>query len=170
MPQNVVDDITDTLKTNHQAKSNFHKGLLDRYQADYQLYEQRIERMYEDKLDGSITVDLYEKKRQEYREKQKHLETKTSRLRLTDEQYYITAEYLLKLASVASKVFESSEMHEKRQLLKLALQNPVLKGKKVCYNWIKPFDTIANYASRSAWLREKDSNLQPADYTFPLIS
>ena len=103
-------------------------------------------------LNHRITVDFYEKKRQEYREKQKDIETKTARLRLTDEQYYVAAEYLLKLASVASKVFESSEMHEKRQLLKLTLQNLTLKGKKVCYNWIKPFDTIANYANRSAWL------------------
>lgn len=163
MPQNVVDDITDTLKTNHQAKSNFHKGLLDRYQADYQLYEQRIEKMYEDKLDGSITVSLYEKKREEYRQKQKEVESKTARLRLTDEQYYITAEYLLKVASKAKELFESSEPQEKRLLLKMTLQNPTLNGKKVCYNWIKPFDTIADYSSRSLWLRRRDSNSQLSD-------
>ena len=108
-------------------------------------------------------MDLYEKKRQEYREKQKEVETKIARLRLTDEQYYITAEYLLKVASKASELFASSEMHEKRQLLKLTLQNPTLKGKKVCYNWIKPFDVVANYASRSAWLRRRDSNSQLSD-------
>ena len=77
-----------------------------------------------------------------------------AKLRLTDEEYYITAEYLLKLASKASQLFESSEMHEKRLLLKMTLQNPTLNGKKVCYNWIKPFDVVANYASRQAWLRD----------------
>jgi hypothetical protein len=49
-------------------------------------------------------------------------------------------------------VFESSEAHEKRLLLKMALQNLELKGKKARYDWIKPFDKIAFYASRQSWL------------------
>ena len=84
-----------------------------------------------------------EKKRKEYRAKQKTLESKTERLRFADEDYYLTSNYLLKLASKASELFESSELHEKRQLLKLTLQNLELKGKKV---------RIANYTSRQAWL------------------
>ena len=35
----------------------------------------------------------------------------------------------------------------------MTLQNLELKGKEVRFSWIKPFDTIADYASRSAWLR-----------------
>jgi len=50
-------------------------------------------------------------------------------------------------------VFESSEAHEKRLLLKIALQNLELKGKEARYDWIKPFDKIAFYASRQSWLR-----------------
>jgi len=71
----------------------------------------------------------------------------------------LTSNYLLKLASKASKLFESSELHEKRQLIKLALQNLELKGRKVGYIWIKPFDTIANYASRQAWLEGRNFNI-----------
>ena len=56
---------------------------------------------------------------------------------------------------------ESSEVHEKRLLLKMALQNLELMGKKARYDWINPFDKIAFYASRQAWLRREDSNLRP---------
>ena len=41
--------------------------------------------------------------------------------------------------------------HEKRLLLKMALQNLELKGKKARFDWIKPFDKIAFYASRQSW-------------------
>ncbi|MCJ7792371.1 MAG: hypothetical protein MUP45_00085 [Candidatus Marinimicrobia bacterium] len=64
----------------------------------------------------------------------------------------MTSEYLLKLASNASKLFESSEVHEKRLLLKMTLQNLEIKGKIARYDWINPFDKIAFYASRQAWL------------------
>ena len=77
---------------------------------------------------------------------------KIEKLQFADEEYYITSSYLLKLAENAGKLFESSEAHEKRLLLKMALQNLELKGKKVRYDWIKPFDKIANLASRPIWL------------------
>ena len=61
-------------------------------------------------------------------------------------------------------------MEQKRQLLKLLLQNPTLEGKKVRYSLIKPFDTILNYADRQLWLRGKDSDLQPYPYSNPLVA
>ena len=109
-----------------------------------------------------ITKDKYEEKRKEYREKQKEITKKISKLNYADEEYYLTSEYLLKLASNASKLFESSEVHEKRLLLKMTLRNLELEGKKVRFDWIKPFDKIANLASRQAWLLGEDSNLRPA--------
>ena len=108
-----------------------------------------------------ITESYYEEKRKEYRASQKAIESKMAKLRFADEEYYLTSEYLLKLASNASKLFESSEAHEKRLLLKMALQNLELKGKKARYDWIKPFDKIAFYASRQAWLPGLDSNQRP---------
>lgn len=90
------------------------------------------------------------------------LKKKMNKLHFADEEYYLTSEYLLKLASNAGKLFESSEVHEKRLLLKLALQNLELKGKKVRFDCINPFDKIAFYASRQAWLPGKDSNLRPS--------
>ncbi|MCL4339449.1 hypothetical protein M1271_07240 [Patescibacteria group bacterium] len=81
-----------------------------------------------------------------------------SKLRFAYEEYYITSEYLLKLASNAGKLFESSEAYEKKLLLKMTLQNLELKGKKARFDWIKPFDKIAFYASRLSWLRGLDSN------------
>ena len=114
--------------------------------------------MYEDKLDGSITTSFYEEKRKEYRDKQKGINGKLSKLHIADEEYYLTSEYILKLASKASELFESSEPQEKRLLLKMTLQNLRLKGNTVRYDWIKPFDKIAYYASRSAWLPRVDSD------------
>lgn len=44
------------------------------------------------------------------------------------------------------------KVYEKRLLLKMTLQNLELKGKKVRFDWMNPFDKIANLASRQAWL------------------
>ena len=71
MPEEVLEDITEAFKQTHNDKSEFRKGLLTQYQIDHQKYQDRIENMYEDKLDGSITESFYDKKRNEYRIKNK---------------------------------------------------------------------------------------------------
>ncbi len=88
-------------------------------------------------------------------------EEKMNKLHFGDEEYYLTSEYLLKLVANASKIFESSKAEEKRQLLKLTLSNLRLEGKKVLYDWLNPFDKIAELSSRQLWLPRQVSNLEP---------
>lgn len=113
-----------------------------------------------------ITESYYEEKRKEYRAKQREINGKVAKLHFSDEEYYIASEYLLKLASNASELFVSSEPQEKRLLLKMTLQNLNLKGRKLHYDWIKPFDKIASYASRQEWLPSPSDNILPDFSTF----
>jgi len=154
MPQGVVDDITESLRDAHKDKSQFHRSLLEQYQAQYQKYEKMIENMYEDKLSGCITESYYNKKRVDLRDKQSKIQKKIGKLQIADEEYYITSDYILDLARRAPELYESSEPIEKRQLLKFTLQNLQLEDSLVRYDETKPFDTIRLYASRQLWLRD----------------
>lgn len=89
------------------------------------------------------------------------MQAKLANLQNADEEYYLTAQYLVEIASRAKELFISSEPEEKRLILKMAFQNLELDGKIVRYDWKKPFDKIAFYASRPAWLPDEDSNLEP---------
>ncbi|MCX7997064.1 MAG: recombinase family protein [Patescibacteria group bacterium] len=161
LPQEAVDDILTSLKGSHDDKKHFADDLRTRYQAEYDKYQKRIERMYEDQLDGRITKSFFEEKRDQYRAEQRILQAKLANLQNADEEYYLTAQYLVEIASRAKELFMSSEPEEKRLILKMAFQNLSLDGKIVRYEWKKPFDKIAFYASRPAWLPRQDSNLGP---------
>lgn len=162
IPPDVIEQITTTLRKAHQDKTQFHRTMLHSYQDDYQKYETRIEKMYEDKLDGNISESLFNKKREEYRLKQQELTDKIKKLGLADEEYYLTSEYLLQLANRAYDLFISSEAEEKRQLIKLTLQNLKLRDKKIDFELVKPFDQVFACTSRQTWLPDKDSNLEPS--------
>jgi hypothetical protein len=92
------------------------------------------------------------KKREEFRTKQKEISNKISKLGIADEEYYLTCEYLLQLASHAYDLFMSSEAEEKQQLLKLILRNLKLEDKKVEFELVKPFDKVFACSSRQSWL------------------
>ena len=151
IPPGVVKQITNSLRKSHQDKTQFHKTILQGFQSEYQKYETRIEKMYEDKLDGNISESLYNKKSEEYRLKQQELTEKISRLNTADEEYYLTSEYLLQIANRAYDLFLSSEPEEKRQLLKMTLQNLKLNGKKIDFELVKPFDQVFALTSRQSW-------------------
>ena len=93
-------------------------------------------------LTRRITESYYNKKREEFRTKQKGISSKISKLGIADEEYYLTCKYLLQLASRAYDLFMSSEAGEKRQLMELILRNLKLEGKKVEFELIKPFDRV----------------------------
>jgi len=81
------------------------------------------------------------------------LEHRGNKKRNAKDNYCLTANYLLNLTNQAYDLFLSSEIEEKRQLLKLLLQNPNLDGKKIRFTLLKPFDTILNYADSQLLLR-----------------
>ena len=99
-----------------------------------------------------ITQSDYNKKREEFRAKQKGISDKITKLGFADEEYYLTSEYLLQLANRAYDLFLSSEAEEKRQLLKLTLQNLKLEGKKVEFELVEPFDKVFACAGSQSWL------------------
>lgn len=161
VPDKVLADLTEALKKSHNDKSSFQQGLRTNLETEYKKYQNRIEKMYEDKLDGSITEPEYAKRYQAYREEQGKIKVKLDKLESADKEYYITATYLLQLANKAPKLFESSEPEQKRLFIKFALQNLELEGNKLLYKAKKPFDLMALYAKNENWLRGPDSNRRP---------
>jgi len=74
-----------------------------------------------------------------------------SALQEAQDNYYITASYILELSKRAYKLFLGSEIDERRQLLKLVFSNLTLDGKKVRIQAQKPFDTIFKCANSLSW-------------------
>ena len=158
IPQEIVDEILVSLKSVHQGKSEFREEQFKKLTEERERYAKRIDTMYLDKLDGRITTDEYDRLYKVFREKIEETDAKLVNLQDAEDTYYLTANYLLQLANEAYDLFISSEIEQKRQLLKLVLQNPTLDGRKVQYDVVKPFDTILNCADNNLWLPRVDSN------------
>ena len=68
--------------------------------------------------------------------------------------------FKLDLTSRVYDLFMSSEVEEKRQLIKLILSNLELKDENIVCNAISPFDLILKVSDDHLWLGRKDSNLR----------
>ena len=152
IPDWVLEKVVENLNNVHQDKMDFHNKQFDKLSNEQKDLTKIMDNLYMDKLKGRITDDQYDKYFQSFQEQKADITTRLGMLQEAEDNYYITAKYLLELANRAYKLFESSEVEERRQLIKLVLSNLRVEDKKVRYDAIKPFDTILNYSDRQLWL------------------
>ena len=151
IPQSDLDWLVKSLKESHEGKKNFTKTEVGNCRTQIDKLQNRIERAYDDKLDGSITTEEYDKKRVEWTRSKQKYEDQLERINHADEEYYVTASNLLELASRSYELFMGSEPEQKRQLITLTLQNLEIKNGLLSYEWVKPFDSIFVSAKGHTW-------------------
>lgn len=168
VPRKELDRIINGLKSVHEGKVEFREEQVKQLTREHEKYAKMTEALYLDKLQGRITDNEYDKYYQSFREKISGIDTRLAILQEAEDNYYITAKYVLEVASRAYDLFIGSEIEEKRQLLKLALLNLRMDGKMLRYEVIKPFDTIVQCNDSLVWLPGSDSNRQPSGYTLSI--
>jgi hypothetical protein len=80
-------------------------------------------------------------------------------LQEAEDNYYLTAKYVLELVNRAYDLFISSEVEEKRQLIKLILSNVRLVDENIVYDAQKPFNLILKTADSKLWRPTRDQFL-----------
>lgn len=165
-----IKELTADLKQSIRSENRFFMNTVGELRKDYDKLENRISKLADDKYDGSITNDFYNKKFKEYTESQSKILADISKHHTADKEYHLTANSILSLAQRAREIFEVSEPAEKRQLLNYLLQNLELSGKKLLFKAKTPFDTVLALHNCSNWLPGSDSNRRPIGYTNPNIT
>jgi hypothetical protein len=106
---------------------------------------------------GRITDEMYDRKLREYKERQSAILTEMHIHSDADEEFFLTANMVLKLSQRALDIFKSSEVHEKRQFLNFLLQNCRLSDKKLEFDLRYPFDRVLATSNQPIGLRTVES-------------
>lgn len=85
------------------------------------------------------------------RNKSTELSIRLEQLKEAEDNYFITAKYVLELVNRAYDLFVSSEVEEKRQLIKLILSNLRVDDENVVWDVQKPFDLIIKTTDSKRW-------------------
>ena len=134
-------------------------------QLDFSRYDipEHIQRQLEGYILRGITTDDYDKKCQELKNKQfKNAEIMKNYLK-ADQNFKITVNTVLSIASKAYELFESSNIEHKRKLINYVFSNLELEGVTLRYSLKKPFDLMVDCTTYNDWLRRRDSNPRPSD-------
>jgi len=131
------------LAQSEDAKSEFFEASMKVLRADYDRYEKRKSNLLDRLADEEITKEDYNKKINEYDEKQTAINTEIAKHQKADKEFYITIAMIMSLAKRAYSLFKSSEPMEKRAFINFLFQNSKLSGKNLTFTLKKPFGAMA---------------------------
>ncbi len=159
--ESAIDQIISALKKEHDSVQDYYITAMQQARKEYDRLERRLAVLYDDRLDGRITVDEYDKIVSRTKAQMEKLDEKLVQLTNGDKSFVVTSSYLLRLASIAGKLFKSSKPELKSKILHLVLSNLELDNKKLYFNLLSPFDRLLIHSQSSTWLRRLGSNQRP---------
>lgn len=151
MPEDIFAQILETLNEVHANKIEFHNSEFDKLTSEQKTTTRMMDNLYLDKLKGRITESEYDKFYTSFREQITDISVRLEKLQEAEDNYYMTSKHVLNLAGRAYDLFIGSEVEEKRQLVKLVLQNLRLDDEKLLWDAQSPFDLILNCSDRQQW-------------------
>ena len=141
--EDIVNWITTALRESHGDQKRFRDESVARLQQEHTRLQNRLDVMYEDRLDGRIDLSLFERKSDEYRQEQARIEAEINGFGAADGQYMDAGIRLLELTRNMHRLFEKQQAAEKRRLLDFVVSNSVWREGKIVPVWRQPFDMIA---------------------------
>jgi site-specific DNA recombinase len=165
-----LDWVRRALLDSHQDEKQFHAEVVEKLQREHRRIQDRVERMYEDKLDGRIDNGFYDRKVTEYRKEQDRITREIRAHGNANQSYIEDGVRLLELAQQAHVVFENQPPVEKRKLLGFLLSNCTWKDGTLTAKYRKPFDVLAvAVASEQQRIGEGSAEMARNDIWLPTL-
>jgi DNA invertase Pin-like site-specific DNA recombinase len=161
IPDHVLTSLQESLAHDQQNAQSTIMAQRNALQPRLSTLQRRIDQAYQDKVDGKIPDDLWERKMQEWTAEERRIEDALARLEQPTGERLLTAQRTLELANKAYSLYLTRNPQEQAQLLRMVLLNCSIDGATVHPTYRKPFDLIFARAKNEEWSGREDLNLRP---------
>ncbi len=157
----VVEDIKSALKSSKKDQLAHREQSTKALRGRQTRLQKLIDNAYEDKLDGSITTDLWTRKSTEWQDELITVRQELAALEHASLSYFETGVRILELANSAYDSYLGRDATDKAQLLRKILSNSTFTRGTLYPTYKKPFDILAEGASFKSKRGRRDSNSRP---------
>jgi len=124
----LVEWVKKAFKESHKDEVEYHKkGSLGELNQRYEQIQRRLDLLYNDKVDGKIAKEFYERKFRQYTEEKEMVIESIRQHNAGQTKYFELGMSILELAQKAKEIYLNRSVEEKRQLLALTFSNLALK-------------------------------------------
>ncbi len=142
VPTPILDWLTTELARTDEHEQTTRDATLKRYKAEPDRLQTRLDHLYDDRLDRTITKDTYEQKAHTIRDQQASTQAKITALTYNAPAPLTSAIDALRLTSTACQTFLDQEPTEQRRLLHQLVKNATWKDGRLRTTLLEPFELL----------------------------
>ncbi|HSX29688.1 MAG TPA: recombinase family protein [Candidatus Saccharimonadales bacterium] len=142
VPEEVLPQVVAELRKKHGRQQDYVEQNIGAARREYDKVTARLKKLTYERLDGNIPTDLYTSMVEELTARQQELNQQIEATTESNQDFLITASYLLDLCQRAVLLFNSAPEDLQQKLLKTVLSNLVMDKKMLSYDVQEPFKTI----------------------------
>ena len=121
----------------------------------------RMDQAYQDKLDGKIPENFWERKMADWTSEELGIREALNRLQQPASERLLTVQRTIELANKAYSLYFTRNPEEQAQLLRMVLLNCAVDGTTIQPTYRKPFDLIFERGKNEEWSGRADLNCRP---------
>ena len=139
----IADWILKALKDSHKDEIENHEAKKNEINKQIDFIQNRIERLYDDKLDGIITTEFYAHKYEQLAQSKGLLTSSLDSLSKTNSDYYQNGVNVYELSQTAPETYKKADNDNKRQILRIVFEKMILDNGKLRYTYSRPFQLLS---------------------------
>ena len=161
IPTEIFEVLKQTLKDAHQHEAEFHNQAMTILQTKLTKTQSRKDQLYDDRLDGIITKEVYLEKYDKEVKTEKQIICDMEKHKQANQIYFETGLRILELTQNASQLYKRADDEGKREIINFVFSNLTITNEKLSYTGKSPFDNFLNFKDRHKWSGKQDLNLRP---------
>ncbi|MBI4065331.1 recombinase family protein [Candidatus Gottesmanbacteria bacterium] len=149
----LLDWIRKALKESHKDEMDYHDTTIKDLDEQYLKIKNRLDVLYDDKVDGLVSKEQYEVKREQYEQQLNNIVDAKQKHNKANINYLKLGMNIFELAQKGRELYEKqASLSEKKELLNFVFSNLKINGEKVVPTAHNGFEVIALRAKNQDWL------------------
>lgn len=135
--------IEESLRESHKEEIEYHKSTIQEITSNYERVKNRLDKLYDDRLDGRIDEEFYSRKFKQYTDEKELASRALEGHSQADTAFLKQSLDLYELSQRAPILYQQALREEKRKLIKAVFSNLYVDEGTLSYSYTKAFDVLS---------------------------
>ena len=148
----IAEWLKEGLRDSSKNSSQLQENRISSLKNNYDKTNNRLSKLFDMKIDGEITDDIFKAKENEYRGQLIELKAQMDNTKTVNPNFYEDACKTLELSKRLYSLYIKADIEDRAKIASAVASNYSLVDITLCPTYRKPFSLFTKRASRSKWL------------------
>lgn len=161
IPQKLAEAVREDAERAINLENEIHTKRIRELRTQYDNKQKQLLKLRILFLDDKVTADEFREMSDTIKAEQENINEEMQYHIQADKHFDIAVSTILTLGKDLHKLFMSSKVDAKREILNFLLSNLKINDGKLSYTWNFPFDCLTNFRHLTNWRERRGSNSRP---------